>query len=398
MVCWFRTIEQDQGAMITTFQYFVSYLIVDVLCLALTVIIASNVSRDSGSETQVRFFFLALTAFTVFEVFDAVWALIAYSGLVSASAELMSLVNGINLTAIAFAAYFWLGFILARFESQVTNSKPLRLLAMIPALLVPVIHIIGFFTGQNVTFLPGGGMSYGICHLLITCIQLLYVLAATLFALHRYRHATTRQERRLSLVFMSFMVPFVLAGTIDALIAGTPVAAAGISVSMVFVMMSMQDLRISSDVLTGLNNRRRADEFLEENMARVSPERPLYLFIIDLNDFKRINDTYGHLEGDHALKLAADVLRRVAAETNGFAARWGGDEFLIVCAEPVGDELVRVPVLVKDTLANAVSDAHLEYPLTCSIGCAACESHHEDYAQLLARADVELYEAKRARL
>ena len=46
--------------MITTFQYFVSYLIVDVLCLALTVIIASNVSRDSGSETQVRFFFLAL--------------------------------------------------------------------------------------------------------------------------------------------------------------------------------------------------------------------------------------------------------------------------------------------------------------------------------------------------
>ena len=118
--------------------------------------------------------------------------------------------SSINLTAIAFAAYFWLGFILARFESQVTNSKSLRLLAMVPALLVPVIHIIGFFTGQNVTFLPGGGMSYGICHLLITCIQLLYVLAATLFALHRYRHATTRQERRLSLVFMSFMVPFVL--------------------------------------------------------------------------------------------------------------------------------------------------------------------------------------------
>ena len=58
--------------MVTSFQFFISYLIVDVLCIALTIIIASKVSRDSGSETQVRYFFLVLTSYFAFTILDAV--------------------------------------------------------------------------------------------------------------------------------------------------------------------------------------------------------------------------------------------------------------------------------------------------------------------------------------
>ena len=380
--------------MVTGFQLFVAYIIVDALCLALTVVISSNVSRDSGSETQVRYFFLVLTSFLVFVVFDAVWAFFTYSGLVEQNVVALSILNCINMTAIAFAAYFWLCFTLARFDSRVTNSSMTRLLAAIPAVLVPVLYIIGFFMGLNMTGLPDEGMEYNVVRTGAMCIQLLYIVAATGIAVYRYRHATSRSEQRTSLVFMSFMVPFVIAGIVDSLIAATPVVAACIMASLVFVMMSMQESRISTDALTGLNNRRRADAYLEEHMPRASSEHPLHLFIIDLNKFKGINDTYGHLEGDRALRLTADALRKASSQLNAFAARWGGDEFVIICTEDAGRSPDEVAALVKETLADVVAEAGVKYELTCSIGYATCDSH--DYAQsaLISQADEMLYEGK----
>lgn len=383
--------------MVTAFLFFVSYLIVDTLCLVLTIIIASNVSRDSGSEIQVRYFFLVLTAYQIFLIFDIVWAFLANSGIIEAQAPLLGVVNGINLTAIAFAAYFWLCFTLARFDSKVTNSRSLRLLTAIPAILVPIIHIIGFATGQNVIALPDGDIGYGIAHTGIMCIQLSYIIAATAYALFIFRSATSRSQRHMSLVFMSFMLPFILAGIVDSLIAGTPVVAAAIMVSITFVMMSMQESRISSDALTGLNNRRRADAFLEESLTSASPAHPLYLFIIDLDRFKSINDIYGHLEGDHALRLTANALRDACAKTNAFAARWGGDEFIVIHSMPAGEDPNRIAELIKSSLANTTGNAQVPYDLTCSIGYASCESPDDSYTHLISQADEMLYENKRAR-
>lgn len=382
--------------MVTAFQFFFTYLVVDMLGVVLTIIIASKTSTDSGSETQVRYFFLVLTAFMAFAIFDAVWALVAYSGLVDVGEVALSVVNALNLTAIGFAAYFWLCFTLARFNSKVTDNRMLRTIMAIPAVLIPVIHVIGYFTNQNVITLADGTWTYGICHLTITFVQLSYVVAATGVAIHKYRQATSRSERRLCLVFISFMVPFVVAGIVDSFIINTPIVAACIMVSLVFVMMSMQESRISNDALTGLNNRRRADAFLGDSLVHVSPEHPLYLFILDMNDFKSINDTYGHLEGDHALKLVANALRTTCAQTNTFAARWGGDEFILILVGSVDFEPEQVMSLVHSNLARAVNEANVEYKLTCSIGYAKCTTSHMDGAAIVAQADNMLYEVKRA--
>ena len=383
--------------MVTAFQFFTNYLIVDTLCAVLTIIIASNVSRDSGSETQVRYFFLVLTAYLAFTVFDAIWALVAYSDLVTVSDAVLSLVNCLSLTAIGFAAYFWLCFTLARFNSKVTDNRKLRMLLALPAVLVPVIHIIGAFTNENVITLPDGSWTYGICHLTITCVHLLYILAATIVAAQRYRHTSSRTERHLSLVFISFMVPFVVAGIVDTIIINTPVVTACIIVSLVFVMMSMQETRISTDALTGLNNRRRANEFLESSMTHVSSGKPLYVLAIDINDFKNVNDTYGHLEGDRALKLMADSLRHACSQINAFAARMGGDEFIIICTEASDENTPeRAARIVEDALADQIREAKLPYPLTCSIGYAICESSTESQSDLFNRADKMLYKVKRA--
>lgn len=382
--------------MVTTFQFFVAYLIVDMLCATLTVIIASKVSRDSGSETQVRYFYLVLAAFLAFTLFDAIWDFIAYSGLVDVGEVALSVVNGLNLTAIGFDAYFWLCFTLARFNSKITDNRVMRILMAIPAAAIPILHIIGFFTNQNVITLPDGSWAYGICHIATTLVSLSYIVAATAVAIHKYRQATTQTERRMCLVFIAFMVPFIVAGVVDSLVVNTPIVSACIMVSLAFVMMSMQEWRISSDALTSLNNRRRADAFLEDNMAHISADHPLHLFIMDIDDFKNINDTYGHLEGDHALKLVADALRATCAQTNTFAARWGGDEFILISVGNAGLNPEHVMQLVRDNLTSAAITAGVEYELNCSIGYALCTSPETSHSSIIGQADDMLYKSKRA--
>ena len=381
----------------TAVDFCIAYVIVDVLCLILTVIVASNVSRDSGSEMQVRYFFLLLTSFLVFVVFDAVWALLVFSKLFDAPPWLLGIVNGINVTSVALSGYFWLCFCLARFESQVTDRRELRILCALPVLAVVPLHVFGHFTRQNVIFGPDGSISYGVIHVMVTLVPLLYITAATVIALNRYRRATSRSERRTCLVFVLFMLAPLAAGITDVFVPDMPVAAAGAMVSIIFVIMHMQESRISNDALTGLNNRRRADAYLEEAIGRSSEENPLFFFIVDMDRFKSINDTYGHLEGDHALQMMANALRKTCSRLNVFAARWGGDEFVLIGFLAPTQDPEQVEGLIQEALDAEAQSARVAYRLACSVGYARCLSATTKRDRFVADADKMLYEKKRSK-
>ena len=379
--------------MVSNFQFCAAYVIVDALCFVLTVIISSNVSRDAGSERQVRYFFMLLTSNMIFVIFDAVWAILVIGGVIEPTELLLSVVNGINLTAIAFTGYFWFAFSLAYFGKRIAGSR-LLLLPAIPAALVPVFHAIGYFIGQNVIFMPDGTVAYGFMHTIVAIVPMLYLLASTVVAVNEYRNASTSAQRRMYLAFVLFMVAPAASGVIDMFIPNMPVVAACIIISITLVMMSMQESRISSDALTGLNNRRRAEAFLEDEMSHASADRPVRLFIIDMNHFKAINDTYGHLEGDHALQLMAESLRDVCSQTNAFACRWGGDEFAVIATRQTPQDPDTITTLIKRTLQEKAHDAQVPYKLECSVGYASCESESEQLNALVARADEMLYQNK----
>lgn len=380
--------------MVAAYEFCIAYVIVDALCLTLTVIIASNISRDSGSELQVRFFFLLLSANLLFDIFDATWAILVVTQASNTSNLLLSFVNGINLLSIAAAGYFWLCFSLAHFESPVVNKNAALILTAIPAVSVVIFHVIGYFTGQNVVFSADGTIEYGAMHTINSIVPLFYLLAATTLAIHEFRTTRSHAKRHTSLVFMLFMLPPATAGIFDMIIPNMPIAAAGMMIAIVFVMMSLQEARISNDALTGLNNRRRAESYLEESVSHATAEQPVYLFIIDMDDFKAINDTYGHLEGDRALQLMAEALRSVCGQLDVFAARWGGDEFVVIGAKgplPAPGEVI---ALINNTLLDKAIQLHLDYHLACSVGYSVCKSPAETRERLVADADDMLYRNK----
>ena len=154
-----------------------------------------------------------------------------------------------------------------------------------------------------------------------------------------------------------------------------------------------RDLRFqaTTDPLTGLNNRLKFDRQLINEMLRA--ERygtPLSMVIYDLDQFKRVNDTYGHQVGDEVLIEVSRVVSEQIRKTD-FLARWGGEEFAILV--PQGD--AEAAYRLAKSLRNAIEDHDFGQAgaVTCSFGIAEALPG-ETADSLLARADAALYRAK----
>ncbi|OII59161.1 diguanylate cyclase [Pseudomonas putida] len=145
------------------------------------------------------------------------------------------------------------------------------------------------------------------------------------------------------------------------------------------------------DALTRIANRYRLEKALQLECERAQRFRqPLSLIAMDLDDFKPINDRYGHAHGDAALLRVVDVLRACLREQD-LLARWGGDEFVIVLPQASLGEALEVAARLRQAMAQIepVGDCRL----TMSYGVVQWEEGEDQHA-LLARADKALYRAK----
>jgi diguanylate cyclase (GGDEF)-like protein len=149
------------------------------------------------------------------------------------------------------------------------------------------------------------------------------------------------------------------------------------------------------DGLTGLANRRSVEETLRTEVARARRfDDKLCVVMADLDDFKRVNDTWGHPVGDDALLMFAHTLRATAREMD-VAGRWGGEEFVLVLPGTDAAGGARLAERARTALESRALEVEGEpVRLTASFGVAEL-SPTADVSDLIAAADSALYEAKR---
>jgi diguanylate cyclase (GGDEF)-like protein len=146
------------------------------------------------------------------------------------------------------------------------------------------------------------------------------------------------------------------------------------------------------DPLTGLHTRAVLMDMLNEAVAGANETGSTFsLLILDIDDFKHVNDTYGHLAGDDVLRQLGQILTR-HRRGNDIAARYGGEEFVILVANTPREQALLMAENIRVWVAQY--DFRLPCPVTVSIGCTAYE-HGEDIFAIIQRADFALYEAKR---
>jgi diguanylate cyclase (GGDEF)-like protein len=168
-----------------------------------------------------------------------------------------------------------------------------------------------------------------------------------------------------------------------------------LTISNLDLREALQGLAIR-DPLTGLYNRRYMQEFLDREIHRSRrSERPLSLMMIDIDCFKRYNDTFGHPAGDDALRLVGDALRH-SVRAEDLACRYGGEEFVLIlpeCAlEPAAARAEQVRTHLEELYVERAGE--LPGSVTVSIGVAGFRETTDKLDLLLKFADKALYQAK----
>ncbi len=150
------------------------------------------------------------------------------------------------------------------------------------------------------------------------------------------------------------------------------------------------------DNLTGLNNRRHFFELAEKEFERARRyKRTLSVILFDIDDFKAINDTHGHLIGDQVLRALASSVKPIIRKTD-ILCRYGGDEFLVLMPEAGRDQALIMAERLRQKIAEIVIVTTAgNLSMTVSVGIASREKNSDaNLEQFIARADNAMYEAK----
>jgi diguanylate cyclase (GGDEF)-like protein len=169
---------------------------------------------------------------------------------------------------------------------------------------------------------------------------------------------------------------------------------AGVAIENVFLHEEARRMSLT-DTLTGQYNRRYFEMQFRQTLATaVRFNRSFSVLMLDLDHFKRVNDTFGHPVGDAALVEFARRCRSVLREVDTFA-RYGGEEFICLLSETDRDGAVVTAEKIRE--AVRASSMHVEdatFDLTVSIGLASYPEHGDSFAALVDAADRALYQAK----
>ena len=188
-----------------------------------------------------------------------------------------------------------------------------------------------------------------------------------------------------------FLIPVILGVVIQAFFVEIAITWTSIAISVAGIMTALKNEIIFTDCLTGLYNR----VYLEFLHKRACNKKDCWVsgIMIDLNGFKQINDNYGHAEGDLALCIVADLLRKSFSEY-GVVTRYAGDEFVIIL-NTTDDQLIQK--IIKSAKKNFVTENEKNdkpYQLSASMGYAITNLSNETIDDFMNRIDEQMYQDK----
>ena len=270
-----------------------------------------------------------------------------------------------------------------------------KALVYIPLGIVIVINATSPFTGVMFYLDEEARYCRGPIYYILM-LSYLYLLVASALSIKAKREAQLTAAKKQFGSLATFGLSPVILGALSAI--APPGSIPSMQFSILFSLMLMfvqfQDTKITNDSLTGLHNRYSLDYAISERISRFKKNGERFFILLgDMDDFKAINDTYGHMEGDRMLKVVADILDAIAKDYGSRASRMGGDEFAIVVTCSSLTTAAEIKDRIYDTLAEA--SAREERDLSISIGIAEYQNHLT-LIQFLDQADQNMYLEKTA--
>ncbi len=194
-----------------------------------------------------------------------------------------------------------------------------------------------------------------------------------------------------------FLLPLIVGSVTQMFVYGVSLTWASLSISMVSLYINIHGNASHVDQLSGVYNRTYWEGDIKKMARKAKTNKKMLVgILIDVDNFKVINDKYGHQTGDEAIRNIGRILRNTASK-NDFVARYGGDEFIIMREVDSEKDVVSFLDHLENNILNHTIDQKLPYKLDFSYGYSFYENDTDTVDSLFARMDKAMYESKRAK-
>ncbi len=374
------------------------YIAFNAFCIAELLMIFGKICKGVDKRMGQVMLGWFIIASVILLCSDIVWGIFEFYIGWGKYPALSFVVNSVYHIFTGVVAYLWFLFCESEQKSRLVQSKKSLILSLIP-LFVLVSAVVGSNANHWVFYIDSVDEQYhrGEFYPVLLIVCFWYIAHTTVKALIKAFKKENYLRKKQLLSLASFVIFPLAAGVLQVLFVGSPMLSAGLAFAVLHVYINSRELLISIDPMTQLNNKKQMEDFLDSKMKSKPENKELYVFIMDLDYFKQINDKYGHVEGDEAIVIAANTIRQTVEHTNHFACRYGGDEFVIVC-ETSKDFMPKefIEAINRRLLENTQS-AGKEYELHFSVGYKRYSPEFNDVRDFIAAADEGLYMIKNSR-
>lgn len=338
------------------------YLELSFFAIAILVVIALSMRSQDGQYLFDQELFLMLLSICIMLLsLDALMRTLngkpgQYINLLYTSAiVLYNILNPI----ICMIWYYYVDYYIYGDKARITR---ILLPILLPVIANAVLSIASIFSNIYFIFEENNLYYQGrfIYVLLGIC---LYMISYTTVFLIQNRQKITQKE---FFYFLFFAIPPSIGGLLQVIVSGVNVIWIAATLSIFIIFINIQKEQMYTDYLTGVNNRRYLDSFLNAITKNKGCELIAGL-MIDINFFKMINDVYGHDQGDEALKHTARILKDTFRKTD-FIARYGGDEFVVIMEMNEQSELTAMVQRLKENVSEFNLKKQAPYEINLSIG------------------------------
>lgn len=304
--------------------------------------------------------------------------------------QLNYIINFIFLLINPLPSILWINYLDLRINNSMERLKK-RGFYLLPLALNLVQMLYSLKSGFVFSIQPGNLYARGPG--IYVVMALIFVTLSVGFLL--VRESREAVERNLLISLFSFSVLPVVGSIIQVMFYGTVVVWNATALGLVIVFFYLEVQHLNNDYLTGLLNRRQIDSCIQKVIRRKNSDDAFSLVMIDMDDFKAINDTWGHDEGDNALVIFSSILNSVV-KARDRVGRFAGDEFLVILDV---DDPVYIESIIQ-RIENAVSEFNARdvkpYRLAFSSGYMVYDQErHSSYRELLRDVDEKMYQEKR---
>ncbi|MGM9953395.1 MAG: GGDEF domain-containing protein [Intestinibaculum porci] len=363
------------------------YIAILLVCLVISSEVYGRIQRSIGRESENTAFKKIIFTYVIYIINDLLWIYILPKPGHTTFARVLEFSEAGILSVFTFLWFGFAEYYIDGFTDKMGKIKHIFYLPVIIAIINAAVFILNRVGILGASLWPASYIY--MINSPIDFFYLFFAFAHTMYKMHQEKRPNRQLHER---VIMECMLYPAIGAIASLFIYYVPFIILGILPSIIKVLIEMQNAHIYTDALTGINNRYRVSEYLEREWENCSVDHPIYIYLIDINKFKSINDKYGHLVGDQALVTLAETLKKIASE-GIVIGRFGGDEFILV------DSLNHDPEAVKKEIRIALQEAarqkNFAFDLTISIGYAKCTNAKSKVTDIVASADDALYQDKK---